>query len=197
MLTLPRDRQTPFHPHRVSTKRKKNQFMFYWLNQVVESGDYGRGVLAIQHLAVVGEYLHGRHSRSHYDTEAKAYGVLHSIITTAAPSLLTLTIFDVETDRCNGYTVTFSKRRYVTPVPVDTTFPKLRDLILLKRGVINLVLRDDNRKPDKRACQLRYPSIRRLYTPSYGGGALPSTLPYLEDLRLLDRRTSVLQPERN
>ena len=165
---------------------KVNSF-FYWLNQVVESGDYGKGVLPIQHLAVAGESLRGRRTRSYYDTEAKAYGVLHSIITTAAPSLLTLTIFDVE-DRwriCTGL-VTYSERSRVTPIPDDTTFPKLRDLIVLRQHVIHLVLRDDNGKPDTRACQLRYPSLRRLYTPAYGGGALPSTLPYLDDLRLLD-----------
>jgi len=159
--------------------RKINLFLD-WLKRVIESGDYGKAVLPIQHLAVAGE---GRYFGRRNDADAKAKGNLHLIITTAAPSLLTLTILDMD-DRHNFY----HERRYVTPVPDDTTFPKLRDLIVLKQGVIHLVLVDDNRQPDKRACRLRYPSLRRLYIPGLGGGALPSALPYLNDLRLLDEK---------
>jgi len=154
--------------------RKINLFLD-WLRRVIESGDYGKAVLPIQHLAVAGE---GRYYLRRNDAEAKAKEDLHLIITTAAPSLLTLTILDMDNDRHN----TYPERCYVTPVPDDTTFPKLRDLIALKQGVTL------KRKPDKRTCQLRYPSLRRLYIPGLGGGALPSALPYLNDLRLLDEK---------
>jgi len=157
----------------------KINLFFDWLKRVVESGDYGKRVLPIQHLAMAGE---GRYSRSGNDAEDKAKRDLHLIITIAAPSLLTLTILDMDNDRRSFYS-----RRFMTPVPDDTTFPMLCDLIVLNQGAIHLVLQDDNEKPDKRACQHRYPSLRRLYIPSRGGGALPSTLPYLEDLRLLDK----------
>jgi len=159
----------------------KINLFFDWLKRLLESGDYGKAVLPIQHLAVAGE---GRYYRRRNDAEAKAEGDLHLIITTAAPSLLTLTILDMDHNRPSIY----SGWHYVTPVPDDTAFPKLRDLIVLKQGIIHLVLEDDNKKPDKRACQLRYPTLRRLYTPGLDGGALPSALPYLEDLRLLDEK---------
>jgi hypothetical protein len=162
---------------------KVNSF-YDWLQRVVECGDYGKGMAPIQHLAVAGD------GRCFTDAEAKARGVFHLIITTAAPSLLTLALFDMDNDRHSLY----PEQIHVNNVPDDTTFPKLRDLIALKQGVIHLVLQDDNKKPNKQVCQLRYPSLRRLYIPSHGGSALPSTLPYLDDLRLLDKGYEYVGP---
>ena len=163
---------------------KVNAFAGY-LKQVVESSDYGNSVLPIQHLAVAGEYRspQGLSFRNLSAAEDKAEKILPFIITTAAPSLFTLTIFGVDA----GYGpvdtggTPYHGRIYV---PDGTVFPKLRDLIALEQYIISLVLRDSNRKLDKRACQLRYPVLRRLYIPGYGGGVLPFVLPFLDDLRL-------------
>ena len=163
---------------------KVNAFARY-LKHVVESGDYGNSMLPIQHLAVAGEYRRpqGLPYRNSSDAEVEAEKIVPFIITTAAPSLFTLTIFGVD----SGYG---SINTEGTPdygrlcVPDGTIFPMLRDLIALEQHVIPLVPRDSNRKLDKRACQLRYPALRRLYIPGYGGSALPLALSFLEDLRL-------------
>ena len=163
-----------------------NSFADY-LEQMVESGNYGISLLPIQHLAVAGKYrIFPRPPHRRSDAEAKAKRVLPFIITTAAPFLLTLTVFGMDSDHRSVYTsdsVHF-EQHCVFCVPNGTTFPKLYDLIALEQDVIHLILCDDNGKPDKRACQLRYPNLRRLYISGLGGGFLPSALPYLEDLRL-------------
>ena len=158
-----------------------NAFASY-LKHVVKSGDYGKGALPIQHLAVTGKYRipQGLSSRNCSDAEVEAEGVIPFIITTAAPSLLTLAIFGVNvnflhTDKRGSY------HEEIPYIPKGTTFPNLRDLIALEQRVIPLL---HGNPPDERACQLTYPSLRRLYIPGYVGVSLPSTLPYLEDLRL-------------
>jgi len=155
------------------------------LMQLVEGGEYGNRVLPIQHLAVAGTYrIHRAPSdprRS--DAEGEAERVVPFIITTAAPSLLTLAIFGVNASRGTGWTSDGEE----SCVPDGTAFPRLRDLIALEQGVIALVLWDGKGEPDKQACQLRHPSLRRLYIHHDGydsGGSLPLTLPYLDDLRL-------------
>ena len=162
---------------------KVNAFGGY-LKQVVGSGDYGNSLLPIQHLAVAGEYRIrlGLITPNHSDAEIEAGKFAPFIISTAAPSLLSLAIFGMDTDF--GPTSDDVSHHTMLCVPNETSFPKLRDLIALEQHVIHLVLRDHNGNPDKRACQLRYPILRRLYIPGYGGSALSSTLPYLDDLRL-------------
>ena len=161
--------------------KKINAFAGY-LKQVVESGDYGNRVLPIQHLAVVGEYREPSLRCYSYE-EFKAETNFPFIVTTAAPSLFTLTILDVEPfyGSVNTGGRLFHGRLCV---PDGTIFPMLRDLIALDRHVIHLVLQDDDGKFDKRACHLRYPVLRRLYIPGYNGSALPLALPFLDDLRL-------------
>ena len=168
---------------------KINVFASY-LKQMVESGDYGKGRLPIHHLAVMGKYRipQGLSFRRLSDAEAEAERIVPFIITTAAPSLLTLTIFGVDIFGADTDFVNVDTREdfhnEVPLVPKVTTFPKLRDLIALEQHVIPVMLLDDNGNPDKRACQLKYPSLRRLYIPGYVGLSLPSALPYLEHLRL-------------
>ena len=165
---------------------KVNAFASY-LKQVVKGADYGKGVLPIQHLAVAGKYKYrippGLHPRRCSDAEVEAERIFPFILTTAAPSLLTLAIFGMDT----GYRHVKAKWRYKDErayVSDGTTFPKLLDFVALDQHVISLVLWDNNGGPDKQACQLRYPSLRRLYIPGNGGGSLPSALPSLDDLRL-------------
>jgi hypothetical protein len=157
--------------------KKVDAFAAY-LRQVVESGDYGDVVLPIQHLAVA-----GKGSAPWRTYESSGAGIQGGnpafIIMTAAPSLLTLTIFKVEAGRKQKNT---GDQDLKLSVPAETTFPKLCDLVALNQTIIELVRKVKGR-PDERACQLRYPSLRRLYIPGDGGGRLPSTLPYLEDLR--------------
>ena len=152
-----------------------------YLIHVVEDGDYGKGVLPIRHLAMTGKYRipQGLSFRNSSDAEFEAERVIPFIIATAAPSLLTLAIFGVSA----GSLVTDKRGIFhqETPhIPNGTTFPHLRDLIALEQHIIPLL----HGNPDKRASQLTYPSLRRLYVPGYGKVTLPSTLPYLEDLRL-------------
>ena len=164
---------------------KVNVFASY-LKQMVESGEYGKDMLPIQHLAVMGEYRipRRRSFRSWSDAEVEAERIVPFIITTAAPSLLTLTIFGVDSNIVDVDTRE-DFHNEMPLVPKVTTFPKLRDLIALEQHVIPVVLLDDDGNPDKRACQLKCPSLRRLYIPGYVGLSLPSALlPYLEYLRL-------------
>ena len=169
-----------------------------YLTQLVESGEYGNSVLPTQHLAVTGMYRshHRRFRRRRSDAEPNAKRVVSFIITTAAPSLLTLAIYGIDAD----HRLVFPSEGLgiesfcVTCVPNETKFPKLRDLIALNQRVLHLVLQDDSRKPDKRACQLRYPNIRRLYIPSCDGSSLVSTLPDLHDLRLDTLENGSLAP---
>ena len=159
---------------------KVNAFASY-LKQVVKSGDYGKSALPIQHLAVAGNYHipQGLSFGHRTDAEFEAERIVPFIITTAASSLLTLTIFGVDADRLAANTRA-EFHQEISYVPNGTTFPNLRDLIALEQHVIPLLYGN----PDKRASQLTYPRLRRLYVPGYVGISLPSTLPHLEDLRL-------------
>ena len=166
-----------------------------YLMQVVESGDYGNDVLPIQHLAVVikRRYSDRNFPRRPSGAEIEAERIVPFVITTAAPSLLTMAIFGV--DAFNGIVVEGAGYHTQQPcVPVETIFPKLRDLIALKQSTMPIVPLVHNVCPDERACRLKYPSLRRLYIPGYGGGRLPSALPYLHDLRLEILNASCISP---
>ena len=167
-----------------------------YLQQVVEGGDYGKGVLPIQHLAVGGDYRAGK--RSYYlsgAAETKAANIIPFIIATAAPTLRTLTLLGVQSDHKFIFTggSIHPKPRCQNFVIHRPIFPKLHDLIALEQDVL-LVTRDEDGNPDERACQLQYPSLRRLYVNGTDGGALPSTLPYLADLRLNMLQHSCIAP---
>jgi len=158
-----------------------------YLKQVVGGGDYGKGVLPIQHLAVAGDYR-GKRNNSLYSSAAatKAANIIPFIIATAAPTLFTLTILGVQGDHRFIFTggSIHPKPRCQNCVIDRPIFPKLHDLVALEQDVLLLVTRDEDGNPDNQACQLQYPSLRRLYVHGTDGGALPSTLPYLADLRL-------------
>ena len=168
-----------------------NSFASY-LKNVVKSGEYGKGVLPIQHLAVAGNYRipQGLSFRNRSDAEVEAERIVPFIITTAAPSLLTLTIVGVDSDFLDV------DPQEIPYVPNGTTFPNLRDLIALEQHVVPLLYGiPDTRAsqltvsllygiPDTQASQLTYPSLRRLYISGDPRISLHSTLPYLEDLRL-------------
>lgn len=163
-----------------------------YLQQVVGGGDYGKSMLPIQHLAVAGGFSWVRNHRSPSLAESKAANIIPFIIATASPTLVTLTTFGL----LSNHNLIFTSGSIHPKQPCEDcvingpTFPKLRDLIALDQEVIQLTLWDNNNNPDKRACQLRYPSLRRLYITGHDGGTLHSSLPYLADLRLdmLDTR---------
>ena len=146
--------------------------------------EYGKGVLPIQHLAIAGRF----HWTSYHDPsgeETEAYRFAPLIIAIAAPTLITLTIFGIRSDHGD----TYAGRDFYPVLPCwhsviqESIFPKLRDLIAIEQAQILLVVWDDDESPDKRAYQLRYPSLRRAFIPGCDG-TLPSALPYLADLRL-------------
>jgi hypothetical protein len=111
-----------------------NAFTSYF-KQVIESGDYGNIVLPIQHLAVAGKYRipRGLSFRRHNDAEFDAERIIPFIITTAAASLVTLTVFGVDAG-CKKSNI--GGRRHVERfcVPIETTFPMLRDLMALEQA---------------------------------------------------------------
>ena len=173
-------------------EKRINAFASY-LRKVVGDDEYGKGMLRIQHLAMAGS-LHwtSYHDPSGEETEACRFASL--IIAIAAPTLITLTIFGIRGDHGD----TYAGREFYPILPCwysvisESIFPKLRDLIAIEQARILLVVWDedetpDNRayheSPDKRAYQLRYPSLRRAFIPGCDG-TLPSALPYLADLRL-------------
>jgi len=178
----------------LTNAKRVNAFAGY-LKQVVESGDYRNSVLPVEHLAVVGKYyLNYQKSTRSSEAEINAKRSIPFIITTAAPSLLTLIIFGMDL----GFTPDLEgdiPRVESIWVPDETVFPKLRDLVALEQLGFSVLPRD-NGKPDKQAYQLRYPSLRRLYTPGYRERSLVSTLPYLHDVRwlLLDSKSLVPPP---
>ena len=164
-----------------------------YLQQVVGGGDYGKSMLPIQHLAVAGGFRWARRTyRYPIIAEIKAANIISFIIATAAPTLVTLTTLGVLSDHNLIFTSgsIHPKQPCADCVINGPTFPKLHDLIALDQDIIQLALSDNNNNPDKRACQLRYPSLRRLYISGRDGGTLLSSLPCLADLRLdmLDHR---------
>jgi hypothetical protein len=165
----------------LSNAEKVNAFASF-LKGAVESGDYGNGMLPIQHLAVTGKYSSHFPPLEYYQarsgTELESERVLPFIITTAAPSLLSLTIFGVdshtEVEIENGYTVFHEQR-----VPDMVEFPQLRDLVALEQQLIPFDL-DDNT-----AYISRFPKLCRVYV--HGNlelGGFLSELPDLRHLRL-------------
>ena len=165
--------------------------------QVAESGDYGNSVLPIQHLAVVGNHSFSDEGKRRSDAEVESMKIIPFIISTAAPSLLSLTLFGVTAG--TGRTSSSNTRRngYYGRlfVPDETIFPMLRDLIVLDQRVIRFHLRDGSGELDKRACQLRYPVLRSLYyDPGIFGRPLPTALPFLDNLRLNKLDGMLLDP---
>lgn len=85
-------------------------------------------------------------------------------------------------------------------IPTTTAFPKLRDLVALEQYIIDVVLwggntldNHDSRPdmmPNNRACQLRYPVLRRLYVLGDEECYVSPALPTLQDLRLNMLRVS-------
>ena len=178
-------------------EEKMNAFAYYLL-QVLEGGDYGKGVLPIQHLAVVGGYRWKADNKDWYcsDAVAKAMRVVPVILSIAAPTLLTLTIFGMKSDHRFLFGSIQVARQNWEDNFEEPIFPKLHDLIALEQKVLDLLTVDGESGPDKRACQLSFPSLRRLFIPSLPDShqvALPSALPYLADLRL-DMQSSTIPP---
>jgi hypothetical protein len=161
---------------------KVNAFAGY-LKQVVESGDYGNLVLPIQHLAVGGKYRvpRGQPYLKRSAAEVEAERVLPWIITTASPSLLTLTIFGV--DSHNEVVIVDKNKRYHKRGVSDMVkFPNLRELVALEQRLIRL---DFDKNGNNTADISRYPNLHRLYMPGVDSlEGFPSLLPNLRDLRL-------------
>jgi hypothetical protein len=163
---------------------KVNGFAIY-LKNMVERGDYGNSMLPIQHLAVAGKYRipRGLSFRQRSNTEVEAERILPAIITTAAPTLLTLTIFGVDANM-EIETVDGKKCYHKRRVPHTVKFPQLRELVALEQQLIRLNLDLDN-QGDNTADVSRYQALQKLYIISdHSLGCLPSPLPTLRHLRL-------------
>ena len=161
---------------------KVNAFAGY-LKQVLESGDYGIGVLPIQHLAVAGKYSTHlplvEHHDARSDAELEAEKYLHFIIMTAAPSLLTLTVFGMDCHTQVEIEANGRKRCHARSLPNTVKFPQLRDLVALEQLIIPLAL------DDAAAYTSRFPNLRRLYVQGdMRLGSLLLELPNLHHLRL-------------
>ena len=145
-------------------------------NQVAESGDYGKGVLPIQWFEVVGKHrIHMGPSfqQTHADIEVRM--ILPFIITTAVPSLHTLTIFRVERHAITE-TIDTKESYCVRRVPDPVKFPQLRDLVPLEQNLICL------NRAGKTINISGYPNLHRFYLcPS---ASLLSLSPDLCHLRL-------------
>jgi hypothetical protein len=165
---------------------KVNAFASY-LERVIESGDYGKVVLPIQHFAVAGKYRipRGLSNERRSDAEVEAERVLLFIITAAAPSLLTLAVFGVDGHK--------EDRHIKGLVPITVKFPQLRDLVALEQQLIPL----DFHGRDNTANISRFPNLCRLYVLSdHSLGGFPLSLPTLRHLRLemLDTAIACLPP---
>ena len=177
----------------LSTAKKAVAFVLF-LKEAVNSGEYATSFLPMEHLALIGRFRipRGLTFRNRTDTEAEAERLAPFIISTAAPSLQSLTLFGIDAE-CTSEIVDTQLFYRTLCVPASVNFPLLRDLVALEQRV--LVLGPSN----EQACRSRYPNLRRLYVLGghIEGSLLPSALPSLDCLRLemLDS-TSVTIPPR-
>jgi len=143
----------------------------------------GRRMFPIQHLAVAGKYRvpRGRSYRVRSSAEVEAERFLPSIITTASPSLLTLTIIGVDSYR--EVEVVGNRQSYCKKWVSDMVkFPQLRELVALDQQLIRL---DFDKSRDNTVNISKYPNLHKLYIlNNYSLEGLPSLLPNLRHLRL-------------
>ena len=140
-------------PHRV-------KLFAAYLTQLTDTGAYGKAVLPIAHMAVFGTY---RISRGDYqwatrEIERVAGRTLPFIISTAAPSLRSLTVFgfDSHYGKVDGRLVRIT-------VEPSVCFPKLQRLVLLEQHIITLHRGKGQNDYSPSHC---YPQLTSLYTNS-------------------------------
>lgn len=167
-----------------------------FLKEAVNSGEYATSFLPIEHLALIGKLriMRGSMFKSRTEAEAEAEHSAPFIISTAAPSLRSLTLFGIDAEHTSE--IVNDQRVYCTLcVPDSIKFPLLCDLVALEQRVLTFSLLNEN----ERAYQSRYPNLRRLYVLGYHteGNLLPSALPSLDCLRLeIFDSTYVITPPR-
>jgi hypothetical protein len=158
-----------------------------FLKEAVDGGEYATSFLPIEHLALVGKFRipRGLTYRNRSDAENEAERLTPFIISTAAPSLRSLTLFGIDVE----YKTNMVDNRWtyhMSHVPASVQFPLLRDLVALEQKVLVLGVFDEHGPIDEQACRSRYPNLRRLYVlgDHTTGSLLPSALPSLDCLRL-------------
>jgi hypothetical protein len=148
-----------------------------FLKGVVNSGEYATSFLSIEHLALVGRGWAAFRNRS--EAEAEAERLAPFIVSAAAPSLRSLTLFGIGL----GHKFDNTQPYYALCVPSSVNFPLLCDLVALEQQVLVPNIRG---LADEQAYRSRYPNLRRLYVlgDRVTGSLLPSALPTLDCLRL-------------
>ena len=157
-----------------------NLFAAY-LTQLIDTGAYGTALLPIAHMAVFGPYRISREYISQNESDASdaekaAERILPFIISIAAPSLRSLTVFgfDSQVGEVDGQLVKVS-------VKPSVCFPKLQSLILLEQYIFTLDYREEQSE-----CSLphRYPQLTSLYTHGLHVSNNVLALDTLRELRL-------------
>jgi len=139
----------------LESAERVNLFAAY-LTQLTNAGAYGSALLPIEHMAAFGNYqpTQGRPRQNESEAQRAAESILPFIISVAAPSLRSLTVFGFdsqETRRANG--------RYVDNfVESSVRFPKLQWLVLLDQYIIRIY-----REVISNA-GYRFPRLTSLYT---------------------------------
>lgn len=161
----------------LQTAQSVNLFAAY-LAQLTDTGAYGKALLPITHMAVFGEYRNqrGDWGKRVEETERLAERILPFIISIAAPSLRSLTVFgfDVQYEEVDG-------RQVKVMVEPSVCFPKLQRLVLLEQHIITLHRREGQNEYSPSHC---YPQLTSLYTQNRNVNKNVLGLRTLRELRL-------------
>ena len=121
------------------------------------AGAYGSGLLPIEHMAAFGNYQprQGRRWRNESEAQRAAESILPFIISIAAPSLRSLTIFGFG----SRYTPSEVDGQHVNNIVKSSVrFPKLQLLVLLEQHIISL------HRTETQNNGYRFPRLTSLYT---------------------------------
>jgi len=141
----------------LQTAQRVNLFAVY-LVHLTDAGAYGKALLPIEHMAVFGKHQtpRGRFLRNASAAEKAAECVLRFIISVAAPSLRSLTVF--------GFASRYKEvdgQLVETIVKPSICFPKLQRLILLEQRIISFNRREGPQEGSLSHC---FPQLMSLYT---------------------------------
>jgi len=170
-----------------------------FLKEAVNSGEYATSFLPVEHLALIGRFRtpRGLTWRNRSNAEAEAERLAPFIISTAAPSLQSLTLFGIDAEY-RSTRVDDQWNWNILCVPASVKFPLLRDLVALEQRVLVLSPLNEHGPTYEQGCRSRYPTLRRLYVlgDPLTGSLLPPALPSLECLRLemLDSSYATIPP---
>jgi len=138
----------------LQTAQSVNLFAAY-LVHLTDTGAYGKTLLPIEHMAVFGKHQIPR-GRNASATENAAQCVLPFIISVAAPSLRSLTVFGFAS-QCREV----DGRLVEIIVKPSVCFPKLQRLILLEQLIISFNRREGPQEGSLSHC---FPQLMSLYT---------------------------------